>query len=84
MDKFTHYRGGAYLSMIDRGPGRLAMWREMHAESASAVAEELEKGMLERGPVTEVIMNNDTVFHSEIFQPMLKKMEDKKLLQGSL
>ena len=80
----THYRGGAYLSMIDCEPGRLAIWRESHAESASAVAEELEKVMLECGPVMEVIMDNGTIFCSEIFQTMLKKMEDKKLLQGSL
>ena len=80
----THYRGEAYLSMIDCGPGRLAIWRELHAESASAVAEELEKVMLECGPVMEVIMDNGTVFRSEIFQTMLKKMEAKKLLQGSL
>ena len=59
--------------MIDCGPGRLAIWRELHAESASAVAEELEKVMLERGPVMEVIIDNGTVFHSEIFQTMLKK-----------
>ena len=54
----THYRRGAYLSMFDCGSGRLAIWRELHAESASAVAEELEKVMLERGPVMEVIMDN--------------------------
>ena len=29
--------------------------------------------MLERGPVMEVIMDNGTVFRSEIFQMMLKK-----------
>ena len=55
--------------MIDRGPGRLAIWRGLHAESASA--EELEKVLLEHGPVMEVIMDNDTVFRSEIFQTML-------------
>ena len=38
--------------------------------------------MLERGPVIEVIMDNGTVFCSEIFQTMLKKW--KKLLQGRL
>ena len=59
--------------MIDCGLGRLAIWRELHAESASAVAEELENVMLECGPVMEVIMDNGTVFHSEIFLAMLKK-----------
>ena len=51
--------------MIDCGPGRLVIWRELHAESASAVAEELEKGMLEHGPVEVVIMDNGTVFHPD-------------------
>ena len=69
----THYHGGAYLSMIDCGPGRLTVWRELHAESASSVAEELEKVMLECGLVMEVIMDNGTVFRSEVFQTMLKK-----------
>ena len=77
----THYHGGAYLSMIDCGPGRLVIWRELHVESASAVAEELEKVMLECSPVMEVIMQ---CFSLRNFQTMLKKMEDKKLLQGSL
>ena len=69
----THNCQGACLPMIDCGPGRLAIWRELHAESASAVAEELEKVMHEHCPVMEVIMDNGTVFHSEIFQTMLKK-----------
>ena len=34
---------------------------------------ELEKVMLERGPVMEVIMDNGNVYRSEIFQMMLKK-----------
>ena len=77
----THYRGGVYLSMIDCGPGRLAIWRELHAESASAVAEELEKVMLEcnggdNGQWHCFLLRN--------FPDNAKKMEDKKLLQGSL
>ena len=79
----THYRGGAYLSMIDCGPGRLAIWKELHAESASAVAEELEKVMLERGTVMEVIMDNGTVFRSEIFQTMLKKWKIRRYYRAA-
>ena len=76
------------MSMIDCGPDRLAIWKELHAESALAVAEELEKVMLERGPVMEVNYHlhywTMALFRSEIFQTMLKKMEDKKLLQGKI
>ena len=49
----------------------LAIWRELYAESVSAVAEELEKVMFERAPLMEVIMDNGTVFRSEIFQTMM-------------
>ena len=30
----THYRQGLYLSMIDCGPGRVAIWRELRTETA--------------------------------------------------
>ena len=69
--------------MIDCGPGRLAIWSVLHVESASAVAEELEKVMLECGPVMEVIMNNGTVFCSEIFQMMLKKWKIKSYYRAA-
>ena len=32
----THYLEEAYLSMIECRPGRLVIWRELHAELASA------------------------------------------------
>lgn len=79
----AHYRGGAYLSIIDCGPSRLAIWKELRVEAASAVATELEKVMLERGLVREVIMDNGTVFRSEIFQTMLKKWKIKSYYRAA-
>ena len=59
MDKVSR---GVYLLMIDYGLKQLAGWRELCAETAVAVAEELEKVILEQDPVAEVIMDNCTVF----------------------
>ena len=53
-----HCSRGAYLSMIDCRPRRLAVWREFHVEIATVVVEELEKVIHKRGPVVEVIIDN--------------------------
>ena len=79
----THYRGHAYLSMMDCGPGRLAIWRELRAESAAVVAEELEKVFFERGPVVEVIMDNGTVFHSDILKALFEKWNIRRYYRAA-
>ena len=60
----THYRQALYLSMIDCGPGRFAIWRELKMENAAEVGTILNEVFLERGPVDEVLMDNSTVFRS--------------------
>ena len=52
----THYCESAYVLMSNCGFGRLVVWREVCAETAAVVVEELEKLILKRGPVAEVIM----------------------------
>ena len=42
----THYCRGANLSMINCGTGKLVVWRELHAEMAAVIAEDLEKVIL--------------------------------------
>ena len=34
----THYQGVAYLSVVDCGPGRIAIWRQLKRESADEIA----------------------------------------------
>ena len=52
----THYRQGLYLSMIDCGPGRVAIWRKFRTETAVEIGGILNEIFLERGPVDEVLM----------------------------
>ena len=64
----THYRGSLYLSIIDCGPGRFAVWRRIKFETAECIKQELEQLMLERGPVSEVLMDNAAAFRSNCLQ----------------
>lgn len=69
----THYRQVPYLSMVDCGPGRFAIWRELQRENAECIVAMLEEVFLERGPVEEVLMDNATVFRSESFRELLDR-----------
>ena len=68
----THYAGRPYLSMVDCGPGRFVVWRELKGETATEICHELDKLFYERGPVDELLMDNALAFRS---QDMLQLME---------
>ena len=69
----THYRQAIYLSIVDCGPGRFAIWKELVRETAECVTAKLNEVFLERGPVAEILMDNSTVFRSEIMKNFLEK-----------
>lgn len=69
----THYRQGLYLSMVDCGPGRVAIWRKLRAENAEEIAGALNEVFLERGPVDEVLIDNSTAFRSQVLKNVLDK-----------
>ena len=60
----THYRGVPYLSIVDCGPGRYAIWRELKRETSQCICLQLQMIFRERGPVDEVLMDNAAAFHS--------------------
>ena len=68
----THYRNIAYLSMVDCGPGRFAIWRQLKREDAQCITAELENIFMERGPVDELLMDNSTAFRSQYLRDMLQ------------
>ena len=69
----THYSGGLYLSLIDCGPSRFTIWRQIPNETATRVVEELREIFFERGMPREVLMDNSRTFHSrELEQFCLK------------
>ena len=67
----THHKQRIYLSIVDCGPGRFAIWRELTRETADRVVSHLNEVFLERGPVDELLMDNSTVFRSETMREFL-------------
>ena len=64
----THFHGCHYLSLIDCGPSRFAVWRHLRRQDSSSVMLQLESVFLERGVPSELLMDNDTAFRSVVFK----------------
>ena len=60
----THYGGQLYLSMVDCGPSRVAIWRRLQTESAMHIVAQLRSVVIERGPCDELLLDNSTAFRS--------------------
>ena len=63
----THYRGQHYLTLIDCGPSRFAIWRRIRMQTSESVIEQLESVFCERGAPDEILTDNDTAFKSKRF-----------------
>ena len=62
----THYRGENYLSLIDCGPSRFALWRQLpHSQGSIAVIWQLQSIFCERGAPEEILTDNDTALRSK-------------------
>ena len=59
--------------MVDCGPGRFAIWRQVSSESASNVADVLEEVFRERGPVGELLMDNGASFRSYLVAELCRR-----------
>ena len=68
----THVRGVPYLSMIDCGPSRFAIWRQLTRETAAAVIAHVNQVFRERGPPAEVLTDNGPCFRSQEFAQALQ------------
>ena len=62
-----HFRGRLYLRLVDCGPSRFAIWRQLRYESAACVIAELSSIFFKRGPPSELLADNATAFHSRAF-----------------
>jgi ribonuclease HI len=79
----THYRGRSYLSMVDCGPSRFAIWREVAAECAASIVRNLDQVFRERGPVEEVLVDNSTTFHSQAVAELCQKWNVKQWFRAA-
>jgi transposase InsO family protein len=60
----THFNKEKYLTLVDCGPSRFALWRRIASEDATLVAAELQQVFRERGPPDELLLDNSATFRS--------------------
>ena len=64
----THVCGCHYLTLIDCGPSRFAVWRRLRRQDTASVIQQLELLFFERGAPVEMLTDNDTAFRSPAFK----------------
>lgn len=69
----THYNGSNFLTVVDNGPSRFAIWRRIKKEDALSIVVEMEQIFRERGPPQELLMDNGTAFRSAAMRNLLNK-----------
>ena len=69
----THYQGKNYLTLVDCGPSRFSIWRQIPSESAAEIVRVLEELFRERGPVSELLMDNGTAFRSSALADLCQR-----------
>ncbi len=79
----THYKRKVYLTMVDCGPSRFAIWREVPTESANNVAAVLEELFRERGPVGELLMDNGASFRSYLLAELCRRWNVKRRFRAA-
>ena len=61
----THVNGVPYLTMIDCGPSRFAIWRRLSGEASVTVIHHFTQVFRERGPPAELLTDNGPCFRSQ-------------------
>ena len=79
----THFRDNLYLTMIDCGPGRFALWRVLSVETAEVIANQVESVFEERGPVAEILLDNATVFRARAFVDMCARWNVARIFRAA-
>lgn len=77
----THYNNQLYLTMVDCGPSRFAVWRRIPNEDMTTVAKEVEQLFRERGPPAEFLVDNGATFRSVKFQQLLLRWKVRLLFR---
>ena len=69
----THVHNELYLTFVDCGPGRLAVWQKLRNETALTISAHLETLFCERGPPREMLCDNGPAFRSQEVAMVLNK-----------
>lgn len=68
----THFGQLKYLTIIDCGPSRFAIWRSIRTETDSEVVGLLEQVFAEHGPPEEILCDNGKAFTSKLMDNFCK------------
>ena len=80
----THYRGENYLSLIDCGPLKFALWHQLsHIQGNTAVIRHLQSIFCKRGAPEKTLTDNYTTFRSEEPRRFLENWGDHLKLQAA-
>ena len=69
----THYGSRLYLSVIDCGPSRRAIWREIASENATIIGRIIDEICYEQGPPYELLSDNGLCFKSQALANVCEK-----------
>lgn len=69
----THYGAHKFLTFVDSGPSRYAIWKPITEESARTVVSNFETVFLEFGPPEELLLDNSATFKSELLVAMCQR-----------
>ena len=61
----THHNGENFLTIINCGQSRFAIWWPLHQQDVPTVIRQLKNVFLKRGPLMEILTDNDTAFTSK-------------------
>ena len=79
----VHYKNIPYLSMVDCGPGRFAIWRKMKGESSAEICKEVENIFYERGPLREMLLDNAPAFRSTEVKQLMQKWNVRPIYRAA-
>ena len=59
----THYSTRHFLMLMDCGPLRFSIWKQLARQDSASMIRQLEAVFFERSPPHEILTDNDTAFH---------------------
>ena len=71
----THFRGHLYLTLVDCGPSRYAIWRQLGRSEAGEIVKQLESIFLERGAPNEILTDNATEFRGRAMMALAARWD---------
>jgi hypothetical protein len=77
----THYGKNKFMTIVDCGPSRFCIWRQISNETKDQVLKVLKEVFTERGPPCEILMDNSATFRCEQIDQLCEKWGVKRMFR---